>query len=453
MMFKKRSLLAIFVSILVAGTSTFGTLMYLDRRDYRNYLQNQYERNLYDLTSDVENLQVALSKVEVAGSPKRSLLLFGEIWKEAGTAQYRLNTLPISHVAISQTSKFLSQVGDFSFSLLKAINSGASISQTEMNNVSKLRDYAGYLSKQLHLLESDVAAKKVSLEAMKYSGGQLFSRQAENPMDVKFQSISQEIQQEYPTLIYDGPFAENVLNIKPRILSSPMVSQERAKEIAANVIGKDKIDSIGIYSDKKGETIPAYSFSVKMKGRKDSDVNIDISKNGGMVVYMLDARNVGQPKLSVSDASKIGVKFLEKNGYRDMIPTFSMRYDETAVINFVSVRNKVVIYPDQIKLKIALDNGNIIGIEAMHYLTAHYDRKIPSPRINTNEARKNVSRKISIKNIRLTIIPMESMREVLCYEFYGTYNNERYMVYINAIDGTEERILKIMDTENGELSM
>jgi germination protein YpeB len=190
-----------------------------------------------------------------------------------------------------------------------------------------------------------------------------------------------------------------------------------------------------------------------MKGRKDSDVNIDISRNGGMVIYMLDARNVGQPKLNVSDASKIGVKFLEKNGYKDMIPTFAMRYDETAVINFVSVRKKVVIYPDQIKLKIALDNGDIIGIEAMHYLTAHYDRKIPSPRINTSEARKNVSQKISIKNIRLTIIPMESMREVLCYEFYGTYNNERYMVYINAIDGTEERILKIMDTENGELSM
>ncbi|MDF2671878.1 MAG: ypeB, partial [Clostridiales bacterium] len=145
-MFKKRAFLAIVVSVMIAGTSTFGTLMYLDRRDYRNYLENQYSRNLYDLISDVENLQVALSKVEIAGSPKRSLLLFSDIWKDANTAQFKLNSLPISHVAISQTSKFLSQVGDFCYALLKATNSGETLSQTEWTNVTKLRDYAGYLT-------------------------------------------------------------------------------------------------------------------------------------------------------------------------------------------------------------------------------------------------------------------------------------------------------------------
>jgi spore germination protein len=40
-----------------------------------------------------------------------------------------------------------------------------------------------------------------------------------------------------------------------------------------------------------------------------------------------------------------------------MIPTYSLRYDNIAVINYVYTEDKVVIYPDQIKLKIALDNG------------------------------------------------------------------------------------------------
>lgn len=452
-MFKKRSLLAILVSILVAGSSTFGTLMYLDRRDYRNYLENQYSRNLYDLVSDVENLQVALSKVEVAASPKRSLLIFSEIWKDANTAQYKLNSLPISHVAISQTSKFLSQVGDFCYALLKTTNNGQNLSKTELANVTKLKDYAGYLTSELHSMEQDISNGGLKWGSIKHQGRQAFTDQGQDSVNLKFESISQEIQQQYPTLIYDGPFAENVLNIKPRIISEPEVTLDKAKSIAENILGRDKVESISIYSDKGGSSIPVYALSVKMKGRKGNDINIDISKNGGMVVYMLDPRDIGEEKLSVKDAAGKGAKFLEEKGYKDMIPAFVLKYDSIAVISYVFVKNKAVVYPDQIKLKVALDNGEVIGIESQHYLTAHYDRTIPKARIDLAAAKKNISSKLKIKNIRMAIIPLESMKEVFCYEFYGEYNGENYIVYINALDGSEERILKILETPNGELTM
>lgn len=452
-MFKKRALLAILVSIMIAGTSTFGTLMYLDRRDYRNYLENQYSRNLYDLIADVENLQVALSKVEVAGSPNRSLLLFSEIWKDANTAQYKLNSLPISHVAISQTSKFLSQVGDFCYALLKATNSGENLTQTEWTNVAKLRDYAGYLTGELHSMEQEVSQGGLKWGSIKHEGRQIFKNQAKDPVDVKFQSISEEMQQQYPTLIYDGPFAENVLNIKPRIISEAEITMEKAKSIATGILGKDRIESISTYSDKSGTKIPVYALSVKIKGRKDNNVNIDISKNGGKVVYMLDSREIGEDKLSTKDATSKGIKFLEQHGYKDMIPSFVLKYDSVAVINYVFVKNKVVIYPDQIKIKVALDNGDIIGIESQHYLVAHYDRDIPNAKITLNEAQKGISNKLKVRNIRMAIIPLESMREVFCYEFYGEYNGENYIVYVNALDGSEERILKILETPNGELTM
>ncbi|WDC84996.1 hypothetical protein PL321_05505 [Caloramator sp. mosi_1] len=48
---------------------------------------------------------------------------------------------------------------------------------------------------------------------------------------------------------------------------------------------------------------------------------------------------------------------------------------------------------------------------------------------------------------------MESLKEVLCYEFFGEYNGEKFFIYINAQDGTEERILKLIDTPNGELTI
>jgi germination protein YpeB len=302
-------------------------------------------------------------------------------------------------------------------------------------------------------MEQEVSQGGLKWGSIKHEGRQLFSQQAQDPVDIKFESISQEIQQQYPTLIYDGPFAENVLNIKPRIISEPEITLDKAKSIVSDILGKDRVDSMSIYSDKSGSTIPVYAINVKMKGRKDGNVNIDISKNGGKVVYMLDAREVGEDKLSIKDATSKGAKFLEEHGYKDMIPSFVLKYDSVALINYVFVKDKVVVYPDQIKIKVALDNGEIVGIESQHYLVAHYDREIQKARINMDTAKNSVSKKLKVRNIRMAIIPLESMREVFCYEFYGEYNGETYIIYINALDGSEERILKILETPNGELTM
>lgn len=451
-MMKKRSFLAILVSIMITGTSTFGTLMFLDRRDYRNYLQNQYARNLYDLIADVDNLQVALSKVQVAGSSKRSLLIFSEIWKDANTAQFKLNSLPISHVAISQTSKFLSQVGDFCYALLKATNKGESLTENDMKNIGALRNYAVFLTGELHTMEREISSTNIKWGEIKRAGTQMFSSQGQNPVDIKFESISQEMQQQYPTLIYDGPFAENVLNIKPRIVSEPEITIEKAKEAAINILGKDKVENLNIYSDKSDERVPSYAFTAKTKGGQDN-ISIDISKNGGKVVYMLDPRPVKGDKIKLAEAIKLGTKFLSDRGYKDMIPSFTLKYDSVALINYVHIKDKAVVYPDQIKIKVALDNGDIIGIESMHYLIAHYNRTIPTAKITLKQAKASISKNLKIKNIRMAIIPLESMREIFCYEFFGEYNGENYMIYINAEDGNEERILKILETPNGELTM
>lgn len=450
-MFNKRSFLAIIVSIIVVGTSTYSFLLYLDRKEFRNYLQGQYQRSLYDLISSVEGIQVSLSKARVTSSPKQALILFSDIWRQASIAQDKLNSLPIPHNAISQTTKFLTQVGDFCYSLLKTINSGQSLSEADINTIEKLTDFAGYLNVELHNLERDISQGNIDWTEIKNQGSSMFRRNLSETVDMKFERIAKELQQ-YPTLIYDGPFSENVLNIKPRILNEREVSQDEAKKIAAKIIGENRVESISIYSDKTSDKIPTYAFSVKVKGRKDS-ISIDISKNGGNVVYMIDPRDVSKQTIKINKAVDIGLKFLERIGYKSMIPTYVLKYDNVAVINYVYVQDRVVVYPDQIKLKVALDNGDIVGIEAMHYLTSHTQRDIKKPRISVEEARQNVSKKLDIKNVRLCIIPMESLREVYCYEFYGTYRGEKFLVYINAIDGTEERILKIIDTPNGELTM
>ena len=44
-------------------------------------------------------------------------------------------------------------------------------------------------------------------------------------------------------------------------------------------------------------------------------------------------------------------------------------------------------------------------------------------------------------------------KEVLCYEFLGSYKDKNFIVYINADTGYEQRIMEIIDTPNGKLTI
>ena len=448
---KKQPVLLIVLSLLVIGTSAFSYRMYNEKKDFKNYLVNQYQKNLYDLITNVNSIEVSLSKVLVSSSQKQNLVLFSDIWQKAKFAHDKLNSLPLAQSSISNTSKFLSQISDFSYAKLNSETSSNKLSNKEFNDIQKLKDYSGYIALQLKSFVNQFGNEGITLNELKNQGSSYIGSLQGN-INVEFQNMSEQIQ-EYPSLIYDGPFSENVLNIKPKVLQQKPISSIDAIKIVRKIVGNVADDHIELYKSKSQEKIPAYSIGVKLKDRNAFDINIDISKNGGHIIYLLDPRNVVDIKLNIKQAAEKGLIFLKSIGYDKMIPTYSLRYDGIVVINYVDTLNKILIYPDQIKLKIALDNGDIMGIESQHFLIAHHKRNLDSPKISLLKAKSIINKRLIVKRIRLALIPMESLREVLCYEFYGEYNGERYFVYINTKNGTEEKILKIINTENGELTM
>ena len=93
-----------------------------------------------------------------------------------------------------------------------------------------------------------------------------------------------------------------------------------------------------------------------MKGRADKNERIicEISKPWGKVLYLLNDRKVSNPTIDVKKATDTGSNYLKTIGYNNMTPTYSLNYGNTAVINYVYKQQNYMIYPDQIKLKIAL---------------------------------------------------------------------------------------------------
>ena len=135
-----------------------------------------------------------------------------------------------------------------------------------------------------------------------------------------------------------------------------------------------------------------------------------------------------------------------------MKETYYLKQNGIVTINYAYLQDEVTVYSDLIKLKVALDNGEILGIETTGYLNSHEERNIGDIKISKEDAAKNLNKKLDIKSENLAIIPTEWKTEILCWEFKGTIDGMDFLVYVNANTGKEEDILLIINTPNGTLT-
>ena len=163
-------------------------------------------------------------------------------------------------------------------------------------------------------------------------------------------------------------------------------------------------------------------------------------------------RKIQQETISEEQAVKIGKEFLQSKGLNNMTQTYYLKNNGIVTINYAYLQDNVIMYSDLIKVKIALDNGEVLGIETTGYLNSHYTRNIPKVKITENEAKKNLNKKLEINSSRLAFIPTEWKTEIFCYEFTGKINDMDFLVYVNAQTGEEEDILLIVNTPNGTLT-
>lgn len=451
----RRGITSAILAIALLAVGVWGAYQYQQKNDYKIALNNDYQRLFHDTKAHVSNVQVAMSKALLSDSLDQNVLLLTQIMQQATLAQDKLSQLPVSHSDISKTQKYLTQVADYSYSLIQGHLDGNEMDSKQRESMFKLQDYSTYLTKELSELQDKLVKGDITLGRLERRQREGLRETNENMLNtslVKFE----ETMTEYPELIYDGPFSDQIMNMKPKGLNNKKIDVEEAKKIAKNFLGNKQEWNLTLFEE--GEQfddtakIPSHTFSVS-KGNNNNEARgyISISKQGGHIVWMNNTRSVDGISLSMKQAQDRALKFLQEKGYKNMEPNYSLRYDGIGLFNFAYTENDITIYPDLIKVKVALDDGEIVGFEAAAYLHTHHDRDIPEPKLTQEEARDKVRLDFNIDSIRLAMIPKGS-KEVLCYEFKGQYKENDYIVYINALDGSEEQILQIIQDENGTLT-
>jgi len=281
-------------------------------------------------------------------------------------------------------------------------------------------------------------------------GTAVFSKLSSTQDTNSFSEIGKQFQ-EYPGLIYDGPFSNHITDMQPRGITGNEITQEEAKTIAQNFFGNDRIAEIVSVTDTAQANIPA--FSVEIKTPSDGIADLDISKTGGHVLWLIYNRNVDEKKLDIQAAQGKALEFLESRGIKNMQSTYYTEESNIATINFAYTENNVTMYTDLIKVSVALDNGEILGYEATGYYFSHTDRNLESPKISMEQAKSLINKNLNVHSSGLALIPTDTKEEILCYEFKGKIEEREFIVYINAKTGAEENILLVLHTPNGVLTI
>ena len=293
---------------------------------------------------------------------------------------------------------------------------------------------------------------KIKWGELTEKGSIAFAKQVSNVSQDSFKNIEENFQ-EYAGLIYDGAFSEHMTSTERKGLTGENIDEEQAKQKAKDFIGQEKIETINSNGLIENGNIPVYDFYVKLKEDEKNEVHISISQKGGHVVLMNYNRDISAEILSQEEANQKGIDFLNSRGFENMKETYYLKQDGIVTINYAYVQEDVIMYPDLIKLKIALDNGEILGIETTGYLNSHEERDLQEPKISIVKAKENLNENLEILSEGLAVIPTEWKTEILCYEFKGKVEDTEFLVYINAENGREENILVIINTPNGTLTM
>ena len=440
--------------VLAVGAGFWGASNYNARRDLEVTVANRYQGSFYSLVDNIEKVEVGLAKALVANGMPENVRHLSGIWQESMTGQANLSQLPLGHDSTMSISKFLTQAGDYAYMLMRNHTLGKPLTSKDREQLTTLRQQATMLSQNLHEIQATAAKGRLNWMEIESAARKKLPRvnttaktsTTKNP----FTKISDSIDN-FPTIIYDGPFSDHVAQKKPRGLTGADIDEQVARDkVLAFLPGPLKEGTAQQkHSDIKGK-IPGYTFVVRPSASKGIEAAIDISRKGGHILSMINYRDVKEARLDLEEAGAKATTFLASKGFKNMVPTYATRSGNVAVIPFAPEIDDVLIYPDLIKVNVALDNGEVIGYEALGYIMSHHDRTIEKPKVSEEEARAAVNPELKISSTRLAIIPRENTQEALCYEFKGVANNnEPYIVYVDAATGEEINILKIITNDEG----
>ncbi len=423
--------LAVLVALCIISTSRM--------QHYKTGLETSYQQSLGELSGCLEAVDTDLTKTMYSNSTKELYALSRDLYAQCQTAKNAVSRLPIEQMKLGSVYKFLSQASDYAQYIAGEVESGKAVSAKQHKTLGTLLQYAEDFS--------DAANEMVSLSqnGAKITEGDVKSNKVTaKALDTRFAQGAKAFES-FPTLLYDGPFSDQVLKKKSKLVNAAEVrTKDECRDIAAQALNVNSKRMI--YAGDDGSRLPCYTFRC---GR----YTVSVTKQGGYIKSILYSGASTGTAITEENAKNLAARFLKEIGFDNMQESYFATQNNICTVNFAYKQGGTVYYSDLIKCGVALDSGKIVSLDAATYLTNHVPRRNIKPQLSAKKAQAKLSPYLVVNSVKKCVIPKENGKEVACWEFActGKQTGEDALIYLNAKTGAEEDIMLLLYTDGGTL--
>lgn len=414
--------------------------------NYETNLQNSNLKYIDELSENINDMENTLTKSLYTNTLTQQVKTFTKLSKESSNAKEDLSAISSTNEQLDTLNLFISQVSDYALSLTEKVAKGKNLSSDDINNLNTLLNYTKSLNADFSNIRSVYADENFNYKKILNQ----YNEATNSDLPVNLLNVSdgfvdvEDDLSDYPKLIYDGPFSDNIMNKSSDFLKDkPNVSVEDAKNKAAKYLNVD-----ASLVEFKGETqgnLPTYNFSC-------NNTNINITKQGAYVADVLVDHEIEDDKIPSEQAVNIAKDFLNNLGINNMKESYFASTNGVCTVNFAYFENNITYYSDLMKVGIAQDTGQVVSFTATGYLMNHKKRSIENSVIGAERAKASLKDNLQVKSIGQAFIPTSGLNEAFCYEFKCTSDDSRdIIVYVNAYTGMEEDVLILLKADNGTL--
>lgn len=405
-------------------------------KKYEEVISDNYYYAFSEIVSNMTKIDYALEKCSCSADDAMIATLCSEVFSQAEGASRAMTRLPISELKLENTTEFVSKTGDFAYYLAKKAAHGGKITDDERTSIASLSQGAGDIVRELHRISNRLEKDKLDIGSIDYT-----NEEDRTIKDIK--RLEREFS-EYPVLIYDGPFSDETAGSGSYVSELSELSDEELCLRATRFSGADGLKKEG---EREEGGVTLISFT-------DGKTYIDITRRGGLVFRSISENASKEKRLTVEQGISSARKFMKENGFSSFGETYYMVYGDNLIINFASKEGEMIIYPELVKVTVSLGDGSIVNFDAAGYIKNRKERKLRDISGEREAAERRVSPDLKIRSYSAAVIPTDATGEVLCHEFKcETKEGSHCIVYINADTLSEERILILIEDENGTLVM
>lgn len=440
---------AILIGVLtlgVAGTAFWGYQEHREKNAILINAENNYQRAFHTLTYKVDLLHDKIGTTLAMNSRKSLSPALAEVWRLTSEAHNSVGQLPLTLLPFNKTEEFLVNIGDFSYRTAVRDLDKEPLSKKEYESLQKLYSQAADIQQDLRKVQHLVLKNNLrwmDVEMALASGKEA----ADNTIIDGFKTVEKTVEGYEETDLGPTFVSLEKKNMDYKHVKGKEITAEEAVVKAKKFSGFDN-HQMKAQVTENGEGSDYGFYSVFLRDRKtNQEASMDIMKKGGYPIWYILSREVRKQNISLNEATDNAVRFLKENGFTNLELFESAQYNNIGVFTFVAKENNIRIYPDAIKIKIALDNGKLIGFSADDYLRANHKREFPKPAITLEDAKTKINPQVKIMDEGLAVINNDISEEVLCYDFLGVLGDDTYRIFINAENGHEEKVEKLQNAE------